>query len=194
MSLAQAATAARAGAVGIDRAGRVIVIAAGAALLALAARLLLHVSAEPALDASGAWADDGWARASTAAVCACTGLAALGLVRVPGGRRLLALALLVVASLGLGVAARALDLVPLWGGIALATVAAPLALVVADERAAAARHALTALVLGGLASGVLAASFLTLTTLAGSSHLLDQGFRLVRFEDGGTLGLSLIHI
>ena len=188
---APARAAARA-ALAIDRAGRALVLGAGAALVALAARLLLRANGEPALDASGAWADDGWSRAASAAILGGTGLAALGLVRVGGGRRILALVLLATAAAGLVVAARALDVVALWSGIALATVAAPLALIVADDRAAAARHALTALVLGGVACCVLAASFLTLTTLAGSSHLLDQAFRLGRFEDAGTLGLTAV--
>jgi formate hydrogenlyase subunit 3/multisubunit Na+/H+ antiporter MnhD subunit len=176
----------------IDRAGRVLALLGGLGLVVLAARLLLRASGEPALDESGAWADDGWSRAAGAAAFGGTGLAALGLVRVPGGRRLLALLLLAVASLGIVTASRALDLVPLWGGIALATIAAPLALVVADERGNAARHALAAFLLGGLASGVLAASFLTLTALSGSSHVLDQAFRLGRLDDSGTLGLTAI--
>ena len=53
----------------VDRAGRVLVLGAGAGLLALAARLVLRASGEPTLDVTGSWADDGWARASSAAIC-----------------------------------------------------------------------------------------------------------------------------
>ena len=90
-------------------------VALGLVLLLVGARALLDLGAPPRLDPTGAWLDDGWARAARGALLVVTGLATLGLVRVPAGRRLAALALLLVSALGLGIAAGALDLVVLWG-------------------------------------------------------------------------------
>ena len=125
-------------------------VALGAVLLLVGARALLDLGAPPRLDPGGTWLDDGWARAARGALLVVTGLATLGLVRVPTVRRLAALGLLLVSALGLGLAAGALDLVVLWSGVALATTTAPLAIVVGDERQNASRHALAALLWAGL--------------------------------------------
>jgi NADH:ubiquinone oxidoreductase subunit 2 (subunit N) len=164
----------------------------GAALLLVGANALLGLGAPPRLDPTGAWLDDGWARAARGALLAATGIAALGLVRVSPFRRLAALGLLLVAALGLAVSAGALDLVALWAGCALATTVAPLALVIGDARRSAARHALATLLLGGLACGILAAAFLALAALAGSTHLVDIGFLVTRHADASPLALTAV--
>jgi NADH:ubiquinone oxidoreductase subunit 2 (subunit N) len=167
-------------------------VALGLVLLLVGARALLDLGAPPRLDPGGTWLDDGWARAARGALIVVTGLATLGLVRVPTVRRLAALGLLLVSALGLGLAAGALDLVVLWSGIALATTTAPLAIVVGDERRNASRHALAALLLGGLAVGILAAAFLALAALAGSSHIVDVGFLVTRHTDAAPLALTAV--
>ena len=167
-------------------------VALGAVLLLVGARALLDLGAPPRLDPGGTWLDDGWARAARGALLVVTGLATLGLVRVPTVRRLAALGLLLVSALGLGLAAGALDLVVLWSGVALATTTAPLAIVVGDERQNASRHALAALLLGGLAVGILAAAFLALAALAGSSHIVDIGFLVTRHADAAPLALTAV--
>ena len=174
------------------RAAGALHVACGIALLFVGARALLDLDAPPRLDPTGAWLDDGWARTARGALLAVTGLAALGLVRVATGRRLLALGLLVLSSLGLGIAAGSLDLVVMWAGLALATTTAPLAIVVGDERRNASRHALAALLLGGLAAGILAAAFLALAALAGSTHLVDVGFLVTRHADAAPLALTAV--
>ncbi len=164
----------------------------GVFVLLVGVRALLDLGTPPVLDPSGAWLDDGWARAARGALLVVTGIAALGLVRVPALRRLAAFALLLASALGLSIAAGALDLVALWCGCALATTAAPLAIVVGDERRSAARHALATLLLGGLATGILAAAFLALAALAGSTHLVDIGFLGTRHGDASPLALSAV--
>ena len=61
-------------------------VALGAVLLLVGARALLDLGAPPRLDPGGTWLDDGWARAARGALLVVTGLATLGLVRVPAGR------------------------------------------------------------------------------------------------------------
>jgi NADH-quinone oxidoreductase subunit N len=176
----------------LDRLVGVLHVACAVALVAVGAMALLGIAAPPRMDPGGGWLDDGWARAARGALLAVTGIAALGIIRVPATRRLAAFALLLVAALGLAIAAGALDLVVLWSGCAVATVAAPLAIVVGDERRSAARHALAALLLGGLALGVLGAAFVALSALAGSTHLVDIGFLVTRTGDAGPFALTAI--
>ncbi len=164
----------------------------GFGLLALAVRGAIVPVPAVALDTTGAWADDGWSRAARGAFLFATGLAVLGLVRVGGGRKLLTAGLLSVAGLALAISAAALDLTGLWAGVAFASALSPLALVAADGRRAAARHALAVALLGALACGVLAVSFLTLTALAGATHLLEIGFLVARFEDASPLALTAV--
>jgi NADH-quinone oxidoreductase subunit N len=174
------------------RAAGTLHVLLGGALLLVGANVLLGLGAPPRLDPTGAWLDDGWARAARGALLAATGIAALGLFRVPPLRRLAALGLLLVAALGLALSAGALDLVVLWAGCAVATTAAPLAVVVGDERRSAARHGLATLLLGGLACGILAAAFLALAALAGSTHLVDIGFLVTRHADASPLALTAV--
>jgi NADH:ubiquinone oxidoreductase subunit 2 (subunit N) len=176
----------------LDRLAGGVNVLGGLALLGVGATILARLGAPPVLDPSGAWLDDGWTRAARGALLAVTGIAALGLVRVPARRRLAAFALLLVAALGLAVSAGALDLVALWSGCAIATTAAPLAIVVADGRRGAARHGLAAVLLGALACGVLAAAFVALAALAGSTHLVDVGFLLTRHGDATPLALTAV--
>jgi NADH:ubiquinone oxidoreductase subunit 2 (subunit N) len=175
------------------------VAAAAHALLALAllgvgVAALATAGAPAALDPSGAWLDDGWSRIARGALCAVTGISALGLVRVRGLRRLGAGILLAVAALGLSFAAGAQDVRALWAGPALAAVAAPLAIVIGDERRRAARHAFAAFLLGALATGLLGAALVTLAALAGSTHLVEIGFLVGRFVDASPLALAALRV
>jgi NADH-quinone oxidoreductase subunit N len=176
----------------LDRAAAALTLVLGAGAIVLAARMLAAPATPPTLDPGGAFADDGWARSCRAAMLLITGLAAIGLVRAPGLRRLAAMGALLGAAVGVALAATSLELTSLWAGVALATTLAPLAIVLADTRRSAARHALTALLLGALASGVLALSFLALTALSGSSHVLEIGFRVTRFEDSAPFALTAV--
>ncbi|MGH7726215.1 MAG: proton-conducting transporter membrane subunit [Candidatus Eiseniibacteriota bacterium] len=176
----------------LDRSATIATALLGTALLVLAVRGAVTPAPPIALDASGTWADDGWSRGARGALLFATGLAVLGLVRVAGPRRLLAAAVLSLAALAFAVSAAALDLTGLWAGIAFATALSPLAVVAADPRRTAARHALAVALLGGLATGVLAVAFLTLTALAGSTHSLEIGFLVARLEDASPLALTAV--
>ena len=175
----------------VDRVSAAAVLALGVGLVAWAVRLVWFP--EPSrLDVFGVWAEDGWSRNATAALALATGLASLGLARVRGLRRLVAVGLLALSALGLAIAARALDVLALWSGVALAVVLAPLALAVADERERAAAHALNALLLGSLAAGVLGLGLAALSALAGTTHLLEIGIFVERFEDAGPFALTAL--
>ena len=176
----------------LDRVGATLTLLLGAAAVALALRQLAAPPVPPALDPSGAFADDGWARSCRAAMLFATGLAAIGLVRAPGLRRLAASLALAGAACGVALAATSLELSSLWAGVAIATTLAPLSIVLADTRRSAARHALSALLLGALACGVLALAFLALTALAGSPHVLEIGFRVTRYEDSAPFALTAV--
>ena len=176
----------------LDRAGILLTLAFGAVAIAVAVHALGRPPAPPTLDATGAFADDGWTRSCRAAVLLVTGLAAVGLVRAPGVRRIAALLALALSGAGVVLAAGALELPTLWAGIALATILAPLAIVLADTRRSAARHALTTFLLGSLASGILALSFLALAALSGSTHVLEIGFQVTRYDDSAPFALTAV--
>jgi NADH:ubiquinone oxidoreductase subunit 2 (subunit N) len=177
---------------GLDHAGAALTLLLGVGALALALRALAAPAIPSTLDPTGAFADDGWSRSCRAAMLLVSGLAAIGLVRAPGLRRLAAMGALLGSAFGVVLAATSLELTSLWAGVALATTLSPLAIVLADTRRSAARHALTALLLGALASGILALSFLALTALSGSVHVLEIGFRVTRFEDTAPFALTAV--
>jgi NADH:ubiquinone oxidoreductase subunit 2 (subunit N) len=176
----------------LDRLSAGLTLVVGAIAIALSLRALSALPTPATLDPTGAFAEDGWTRSCRCAVLLATGLAAIGLVRAPGRRRLMSLGALLLAAAGVVLAAGSLDLMTLWAGVALSTLLAPLAIVLADTRRGAARHALTALLLGGLASGILALAFLALTALSGSTHVLEIGFRITRFQDSGPFALTAV--
>jgi NADH-quinone oxidoreductase subunit N len=177
---------------GLDRVASAITLAFGVVAIGAAVHALGRPGAPPLLDAAGTFSDDGWTRACRTAVLLVTGLAAIGLVRAPGLRRIAALLALALSGAGIVVAAGALELPTLWGGVTLATTLAPLAIVLADTRRSAARHALTSLLLGSLASGILALSFLALAALSGSTHVLEIGFQVTRYQDSAPFALTAV--
>lgn len=176
----------------LDRAGAGVTLLIGLGAICVAVDSLRQPPEPSVLDALGSFAEDGWTRACRTAVLLVTGLAAIGLVRAPGLRRVAALGALVLGGAGVVIAAGSLELTTLWAGVALATTMAPLAIVLADTRRGAARHALTSLLLGALASGILALSFLALSALSGSTHVLDIGFGVTRFEDSAPFALTAV--
>ena len=176
----------------LDRVATALTFAFGAVAIAVAVHALGRPATPPVLDPTGGFADDGWTRSCRTTVLLVTGLAAVGLVRAPGLRRLAALLALLGAGAGVVLAAGALELPTLWGGIALATTLAPLAIVLADTRRSAARHALTSLLLGALACGILALSFLALAALSGSTHVLEIGFQVTREGDSAPFALTAV--
>jgi NADH:ubiquinone oxidoreductase subunit 2 (subunit N) len=177
---------------GLDRAASAITFVFGVVAIGVAVHALGRPGMPPLLDAAGSFSDDGWTRACRTAVLLVTGLAAIGLVRAPGLRRIAALLALMLSGAGIVVAAGALELPTLWGGVTLATTLAPLAIVLADTRRSAARHALTSLLLGSLASGILALSFLALAALSGSTHVLEIGFQVTRYQDSAPFALTAV--
>ena len=178
----------------VDRIAVLIHAALALGLIGVGATALAGAGAPPVLDPTGAWLDDGWSRVARGALCTITGISALGLVRVRGRRRLAAGVLLALAAFGLSFAAGAQDVRALWAGPALAAVCAPLAIVLGDERRRAARHAFAAFLLGALACGLLGAALVTLSALAGSTHLVEIGFLVARFADAGPLALMAVRV
>ena len=178
----------------VDRVAAVLHAMLALALVGVGVTALATAGAPPMLDSTGAWLDDGWSRVARGALCIITGLSALGLVRVRGLRRLGAGLLLALAALGLSYAAGAQDVRALWAGPALAAVAAPLAIVIGDERRRAARHAFATFLMGTLACGLLAAGLVTLAALAGTTHLVEIGFLVGRFVDAGPLAMAALRV
>ncbi len=178
----------------LDRLGALIHAVLALALVGVGVTALTRIGAPAVLDPTGMWLDDGWSRVARGALCVITGISALGLVRVRGLRRLGAGILLAIAALGLSFAAGAQDVRALWAGPALAAVAAPLAIVLGDDRRHAARHAFAAFLLGALACGLLGAALVTLAALAGSTHLVEIGFLIGRFADVGPLALTAVRV
>ena len=176
----------------LDRGAIVLTLLVGAAAIGVALQALGRPPAPATLDSTGVFADDGWTRSCRAAVLLVTGLTAVGLVRAPGLRRIAALLALALSGAGIVLAAGALELPTLWAGVALSTTMAPLAIVLADTRRSAARHALTSLLLGSLACGILALSFLALAALSGSTHVLEIGFQVTRYEDSAPFALTAV--
>ncbi len=178
----------------LDRFAAVLHAALSLSLVGAGATALAGVGAPAVLDPSGMWLDDGWSRVARGALCAITGISALGLVRVPGLRRFGAGMLLALAAFGLSFAAGAQDVRALWAGPALAAVTVPLAIVLGDDRRHAARHAFAAFLLGALACGLLGAALVTLAALAGSTNLVEIGFLVTRFTDAGPLALTAVRV
>lgn len=176
----------------VDRIAAALAVLVGLTLVAWAGMLAFGPLAPSHLAWNGMLADDGWSRAARAVIALATGIAALGLVQARGVRRLAASLLLAVGGAGVALAACALDLTLLWIGIAVAVTCGPLAIVAADQRRNAARHALSALLLGGLATGVLGASFLALAALGDATHVVDLGFLVTRYEHAGPFALTAL--
>jgi len=176
----------------LDGAASLLALLVGVALVAWAGSLVLGPAVPERLVLQGLLADDGWSSAARAAVLLAAGLATLGLVQSRGLRRLAAALLLALAGAGVALAAAALDLTLLWLGLAVAVTCGPLAIVAADDRRNAARHALSALLMGGLATGVLGVSFLALASLGNATHVLDLGFLVTRYEHAGPFALTAL--
>jgi NADH:ubiquinone oxidoreductase subunit 2 (subunit N) len=176
----------------VDRIASAIAVLVGALLVLWAVAQVAGALTPARLVRDGLLADDGWSRAACSAIALATGLAALGIVHARGLRRLLAVALLAGAGAGVALASAALELPLLWLGLALATTLGPLAIVTADDRRPAARHALSALLLGALASGVLGIAFVALSGLADATHVLDLGFLITRYEHAAPFALTAL--
>lgn len=178
----------------VDRLAAVLQALLALTLAGAGAYALASAGAPPTLDPEGLWLDDGFARIARGALGIVTGITALGLVRVRGVRSLAAGLLLALAALGLAFSAGAQDVRFLWAGPALASVCAPLAIVIGDDRRRATRHAFAAFLLGAFACGLLGAALVVLAALAGSTHLVEIGFFVARFADAGPLALAAVRV